>query len=287
MAKDTVIFYQEQVDICRRHLSAEQFGRLMYALFEIDNGEDPDVDDDIIMAFEFMALQKRIDAAKYNAKVQHNREIAKLGGAPKGNQNARKHPKTTQNNPKQPNAKKNNPNDNDNDNVNENDNDNDNEQTSPSVIIKYLNFKTGADYDPDDEFNHQLVNDLIDQGYDYNDLMKVVNKKCSEWMNDSVMRSYLRPSTLFGSKFAEYLAQPESLQAETERKKTDELKDVKAYLKAKRKALKEVRSALEDPELIEESTHNIDSEFYQLRDQEAILEADISRLEARASALGG
>ena len=174
---------------------------------------------------------------------------------------------------------------NDNDNVNVNVNDN--EQTSPSVIIKYLNFKTGADYDPDDEFNHQLVNDLIDQGYDYNDLMKVVNKKCSEWMNDSVMRSYLRPSTLFGSKFAEYLAQPESLQAETERKKTDELKDVKAYLKAKQKALKEVRSALEDPELIEESTHNIDSEFYQLRDQEAILEADISRLEARVSALGG
>ena len=117
--------------------------------------------------------------------------------------------------------------------------------------------------------------------------MKVVNKKCSEWMNDSVMRSYLRPSTLFGSKFAEYLAQPESLQAETERKKTDELKDAKAYLKAKRKALKEVRTALEDPELIEESTHNIDSEFYQLRDQEAILEADISRLEARVSALGG
>lgn len=182
---------------------------------------------------------------------------------------------------------------NDNDNVNDNVNDNgsgfDSEpsETSPSVIIKYLNFKTGAEYDPDDEFNHQLVNDLIDQGYDYNDLMKVVNKKCSEWMNDSVMRSYLRPSTLFGSKFAEYLAQPESVQAETERKKSDELKDVKTYLKAKQKALKEVRSALDDPDLIEESTHNINSEFYQLRDQEAILEADISRLEARISALGG
>lgn len=176
---------------------------------------------------------------------------------------------------------------NDNDNVNENDNDNGNEQTSPSVIIKYLNFKTGADYDPDDPDNIQYVTDLLDAGYSHNDLMKVVNKKCSEWMNDSVMRSYLRPSTLFGSKFAEYLAQPESLQAETERKKSDELKDVKAYLKAKRKALKEVRSALEDPELIEESTHNINSEFYQLRDQEAILEADISRLEARVSALGG
>ena len=120
-----------------------------------------------------------------------------------------------------------------------------------------------------------------------NDLMKVVNKKCSEWMNDSVMRSYLRPSTLFGSKFAEYLAQPESLQAETERKKTDELKDVKKQLSAKRKQLKQIRTDMEDPELVEDSLVNVSSRFYDLRDQEAILEETINRLEAKVSALGG
>ncbi len=221
----------------------------------------------------FTLLKPQLDA---NTRKYENG----LKGGRKRNQNETKaEPKRNQNEIK--------PKRNVNDNVNVNDNDNVNEQTSPSAIIKYLNFKTGAEYDPDDPDNVQYVTDLLDAGYSDNDLMKVVNKKCSEWMNDSVMRSYLRPSTLFGSKFAEYLAQPESLQAETERKKTDELKDVKTYLKAKRKALKEVRSALEDPELIEESTHNINSEFYQLRDQEAILEADIRRLEAKVSALGG
>ena len=269
MAKDTVIFYQEQVDICRRHLSAEQFGRLMYALFEIDNGEDPDVDDDIIMAFEFMSLQKRLDKEKYEAKCKRNRENGKKGGRPKKEEEK----------PKKANGFFENPND--------NDNDNDNECTSPSVIIKYLNFKTGADYDPDDPDNIQYVTDLFDAGYSNNDLMKVVNKKCSEWMNDSVMRSYLRPSTLFGSKFAEYLAQPESLQAETERKKSDELKDVKKQLSAKRKQLKQIQTDMEDPELVEDSLVNVSSRFYDLRDQEAILEDTISRLEAKVSALGG
>ena len=108
--KDSVIFYQGQVDICKKHFSAEQFGRLMYALFEVDNGNEPEVDDDILMAFEFMSLQKRLDREKYEERCRKNRENAKKGGAPKGNQNATKvdknQPKTTENNRKQPNAKK-------------------------------------------------------------------------------------------------------------------------------------------------------------------------------------
>lgn len=114
--KDTTIIYQEQVEICKRHFTAEQFGRLMYALFEVEEGNEPDVDEDISVAFEFMALQKKLDRAKYDKIVERNRKNGRLGGAPKGNQNARK------NNPKQPNGFQNNPNDN----VNENDNDNEN-----------------------------------------------------------------------------------------------------------------------------------------------------------------
>ena len=76
----------------------------MAALFELDSGIDPVVDDDIIMAFEFMSLQQKIDKEKYEHICAVNRENGKKGGAPKGNQNASKQPK-------QPNAKKNNPND--------------------------------------------------------------------------------------------------------------------------------------------------------------------------------
>ena len=93
--KDSVIFYQEQIQICRKHMDNEQFGRLMAALFELDAGGDPVVDDDIALAYEFMSLQQRIDRAKYEKICERNRTNGQKGGAPKGNQNAK-------NNPKQP-----------------------------------------------------------------------------------------------------------------------------------------------------------------------------------------
>ena len=91
--KDTVIFYQNQIKICKNHLTTEQFGRLMAALFALDAGEEPEVDDDIALAYEFMSLQQRLDKEKYEQKCETNRKNARLGGAPKGNQNARKQPK--------------------------------------------------------------------------------------------------------------------------------------------------------------------------------------------------
>ena len=108
---DTTIFYQEQVDICKRHFTPEQFGRLMLALFEVEDGNDPEVDDDIAIAFEFMALQKKLDRKKYEEKCRKNRENGKKGGRP---------PK-----PKKANGFFQNPNDNDNENDNDNKNDND------------------------------------------------------------------------------------------------------------------------------------------------------------------
>lgn len=115
MAKnDTTIFYQEQVDICKRHFNAEQFGRLMLALFEVDEGNEPDVDEDIAIAFEFMSLQKRIDRKKYEKKCETNRKNGAKGGRPRKNKN-----------PQKANGFFENPNDNDNENENKNKNKND------------------------------------------------------------------------------------------------------------------------------------------------------------------
>lgn len=117
MAKnDTTIFYQEQVDICKRHFNAEQFGRLMLALFEVDEGNEPDVDEDIAIAFEFMSLQKRIDRKKYEKKCETNRKNGAKGGRPRKNKN-----------PQKANGFFENPNDNDNENENENKNKNKND----------------------------------------------------------------------------------------------------------------------------------------------------------------
>lgn len=109
--KDSVIFYQRQRKICKEFLSMEQFGRLMDALFDIDDGGDPDVSDDkmVAMAFAFMSLQQQIDREKYDKIVERNRRNGAKGGRPKKN-------------PENPNGFFKNPNDN----VNENENDNEN-----------------------------------------------------------------------------------------------------------------------------------------------------------------
>ncbi len=138
--KDTTIFYQNQVDICKKYLNAEQFGRLMYALFEVEDGKCPEVADDIIIAFEFMSLQQRLDQEKYAKRCETNRKNGLKGGAPKGNKNASKQPK-------QPNAKKNNPNEDDNEDedVDENDNGNDNENENDVLLGTHGNVKLSTE----------------------------------------------------------------------------------------------------------------------------------------------
>ena len=109
--KDSVIFYQRQRKICKEFLNMEQFGRLMDALFDLDDGGDPDVSDDkmVAMAFAFMSLQQQIDREKYEKIVERNRRNGAKGGRPKKN-------------PENPNGFFKNPNDNVNDNENDNDN---------------------------------------------------------------------------------------------------------------------------------------------------------------------
>jgi hypothetical protein len=139
--KDSVIFYQGQVKICKKYLTSEQFGRLMAALFDLDAGIEPEVDDDIALAFDFMSLQQKIDREKYEKICEKNRENGKKGGAPKGNKNASKQPK-------QANGFQNNPNDNDKTMIKECKN-NVNEQIHDSVILygRFENVElTGKEY---------------------------------------------------------------------------------------------------------------------------------------------
>ena len=154
-SKDSVIFYQSQVDKCRKHLNTEQFGRLMLALFDFDRGEDPEVDDDIALAFEFMSLQIGIDREKYERKCRTNRENGKLGGRPKKNQGE---------NPTKPNGFSENPNDNENVNENVNDNVNGDEDIHDSVSLgQFGNVElTDKEYSAL-RTTYERVNELIDK----------------------------------------------------------------------------------------------------------------------------
>lgn len=113
--KESTVVYDKHVEICAEFLSDEQFGRLMFTL---TMGKEPDFGDDqlLALAYAFIALQKNIDDEKYEKICETNRKNGRLGGAPKGNKNAKKQPK-------QPNAKKNNPNEKDNEKDKDKDND--------------------------------------------------------------------------------------------------------------------------------------------------------------------
>lgn len=105
--KDSFVLYTSQY-VAIKELEDEQLGRLFRALFEKQLGNEVVLANDIKIAFNFINNQMVVDNQKYKKKCETLKNNAKKGGAPKGNQNAKKQ--------KQPNREKNNLNDNDNDN---------------------------------------------------------------------------------------------------------------------------------------------------------------------------
>lgn len=74
------------------------------------------------------------------------------------------------------------------------------------TTINYLNKKVGNDYKPDAKKTVGLILKLLSRGYTADDMKKVIDKKYDEWKGTEYAK-YLRPSTLFGEKFDEYLNQ--------------------------------------------------------------------------------
>jgi predicted phage replisome organizer/uncharacterized phage protein (TIGR02220 family) len=72
------------------------------------------------------------------------------------------------------------------------------------IIISYLNEKTGASYKAKNKATQQHINARLSEGYTVDDFITVIDKKCAEWVGTE-WEKYLRPATLFGSKFEGYL----------------------------------------------------------------------------------
>ena len=74
-------------------------------------------------------------------------------------------------------------------------------------IIDYLNQRTGSNYKSTTKKTQQLIKARFNEGFTLDDFKIVVDKKCIEWYNNKDMSKYLRPETLFGTKFEGYLNQ--------------------------------------------------------------------------------
>lgn len=81
----------------------------------------------------------------------------------------------------------------------------DEEQEIIKTIIQMLNVETDKEFSPDTKLTRKLIQDKLNAGYSLADFKCVIEKKCDAWISDPIMKSYLKPSILFGDKFDEYL----------------------------------------------------------------------------------
>lgn len=77
-------------------------------------------------------------------------------------------------------------------------------------IVDYLNRKTNSHYRPTSKATRRLIKARYNEGFTDIDFKTVIDKKCAEWLQDGNMVQYLRPETLFGTKFEAYLNQPDT-----------------------------------------------------------------------------
>ncbi|MCE5093496.1 conserved phage C-terminal domain-containing protein [Staphylococcus chromogenes] len=78
-----------------------------------------------------------------------------------------------------------------------------------SDVIDYLNERTGKQYKSTTKKNQTVIRARIDEGFNLDDFKKVIDNKVTEWKGTD-MEKYLRPETLFGTKFEGYLNQQQS-----------------------------------------------------------------------------
>ena len=74
-------------------------------------------------------------------------------------------------------------------------------------IIDYLNEKTGSQFRNNTKKTQTLIKARFAEGFNLDDFKKVIDTKAAEWLNDSKMSKFLRPETIFGTKFESYLNQ--------------------------------------------------------------------------------
>ena len=75
-------------------------------------------------------------------------------------------------------------------------------------ILEYLNRKAGTRYRASSKATQRLVRSRMKEHFTVEDFKKVIDIKVAAWKDDPKMSQYLRPATLFGTKFESYLNEP-------------------------------------------------------------------------------
>ena len=78
------------------------------------------------------------------------------------------------------------------------------EEKPYKIIVDYLNEKAGTSYRPNTKNTIKHINARLEEGYTVDDFMTVIDKMCIIWTGTDY-EQFLRPDTLFGTKFESYL----------------------------------------------------------------------------------
>ena len=78
---------------------------------------------------------------------------------------------------------------------------------SPAMqdIVSFLNEKAKTAYRATTKKTQSLIKARLNEGFTIDDFKKVIEKKTRQWLDHPDMAKYLRPETLFGTKFESYL----------------------------------------------------------------------------------
>lgn len=71
-------------------------------------------------------------------------------------------------------------------------------------VVEYLNQKSNKHF-RSTVATTKLIKARLKEGFLIDDFYRVIDNQCSKWLNDPKMNDYLRPQTLFGTKFESYL----------------------------------------------------------------------------------
>ena len=188
--KKSFILYYDQFELIDE-LDAEQRGMLLWHLYKDSSPEDIE---DKFMRLVYKSIKRSInrDNEKYENICERNRINGLRGGRP---------PKE----PKKPTGLSGNPNNPSEPKKADSDSDSDSDKDICRRIVDHLNLKTGKEFKTKTKATKAHINARLSEGFTEEDFKTVIDNKCDKWLSDPEMSEYLRPQTLFGTKFESYL----------------------------------------------------------------------------------
>ena len=94
-----------------------------------------------------------------------------------------------------------------------------------AAVVDYLNEKAGTHYRAGVSKTQSLIKARANEGFTEADFRTVIDKKCADWIGTEY-EQYLRPQTLFGTKFESYLnGVPYNNRCQTQKKRPANVPD--------------------------------------------------------------